>query len=264
MLGDDRHPASAGPEALVGGAGRRVKRAGPFADSATASLAVNEELARLVRETVGAGELPLVVAGSCDVSLGILAGLDHRGCGVVWIDAHADFNTPESTVSGFFAGMSLAIVTGHCYRSYWARIGGVPVAESATVLLGVRDLSPPEERERLERSAIRTVPWRDGRPQGDVRAALDDLARRVDEVYLHVDLDALDPEVAPGIVDEPVPGGLSRQDVEHAVRRVAERFGLRAVALTTYNPERDRAGQTLRVGRDLIELVSESAAAGPR
>jgi arginase len=263
MLGDDRHPASAGPEALVGGAARRVERAGPFADSATASLSVNEELARIVQEAVGAGELPLVVAGSCDVSLGILAGLGHPGCGIVWIDAHADFNTPESTVSGFFAGMSLAIVTGHCYRSYWARIGGMPVAESATVLLGVRDLSPPEERERLERSAIRAVPWRDGRPQGDVRAALDDLAERVADVYLHIDLDGLDPEVAPGIVDEPVSGGLSRQDVEDVVRGVAERFGLRAVALTTYNPERDRDGQTLRVAQGLVELVTECAAATP-
>jgi arginase len=264
MLGDDRHPASAGPQALVGGDARRVERKRPFADSATASLAVNGELARIVREAVAAGELPLVTAGSCDASLGILAGLDDAGCGVVWVDAHADFNTPESTVSGFFAGMSLAIVTGHCYRSYWARIGGVPVSEAATLLLGVRDLSPAEERERLERSAIRTVPWRDGRPEGDVQAALDDLAGRVDEVYLHIDLDGLDPEVAPGIVDEPVPGGLSRQDVEDVVRGVAERFRLRAVALTTYNPERDREGRTLRVARGLVELVTECAAATPR
>jgi arginase len=264
MLGDDRHPASAGPQALLGGDSRRVERREPFSDSATASLAINRELARIVREAVDAGELPLVAAGSCDASLGILAGLDHAGCGVVWIDAHADFNTPESTISGFFAGMSLAIVTGHCYRSYWAQIGGVPVSEAATLLLGVRDLSPAEERERLERSAIRTVPWRDGRPQADVQTALDDLARRVDDVYLHIDLDALDPEVAPGIVDEPVPGGLSRQDVEDAVQAVVDRFGLRAVALTTYNPERDREEKTLRVARGLVELVTERAAAEPR
>lgn len=89
-----------------------VERGTPFRDTASASSAVNKELAQVVQQAIAAQQLPLVLAGSCDVSLGILAGFDHTRCGVVWVDAHADFNTPDSTVSGFFAGMSLSIITG--------------------------------------------------------------------------------------------------------------------------------------------------------
>src|SRR5207249_4460528 len=186
----------------------------------------------------------------------VLGGFDHARCGVVWLDAHADFNTPESTVSGFFPGMSAAVVTGHCYRKLWAQIGdGAPVREDTVVMIGVRELAPDEERERLERSAIRVVPWQRGSPQGDVEAMLDELALRVDEVYLHVDLDAFDPEVAPAVYDEPVPGGLSLADAEQAIRATSERFRIRAAAVTTYNPELDDDGRTLKVALRVIELI---------
>jgi arginase len=218
-IGDERQTASEGPTRLVDARAalaargsatvERVEREAPFADSASASLAVNKKVARVVGKALSSGQLPVVLAGSCDVAMGVLAGFDHSRCGVVWIDAHADFNTPETTVSGFFPGMSVAVIAGHCYRSFWAQIGdSTPVTEAAMVMLGVRDLSPEAERERLERSAIHVVAWRDGKPQADVARALEELRTRVDHVYLHVDLDGLDPDVAPGIVDTPVPGGL--------------------------------------------------------
>ena len=276
-IGDDRHGASKGPERLVeAGAERllaangmevtreRVERRAPYADSASSSRAVNTELAGTVREATERGQLPLVVAGSCDACLGILGGFEHSRCGVVWLDAHADFNTPESTASGFFPGMAAAIVTGHCYRKLWAQVGdSTPVSEDAMVMLGTRDLSPAEERERLERSAIDVVGWRDGKPQADVVAALDRLATRVRDVYVHIDMDGFDPEVAPGIVDAPVPGGLSLAEAEDAIRAVAARFKIRAVALTTYNPELDEDEKTLRVGLRMIELLGELVAETP-
>lgn len=261
MIGDDRHGASQGPQRfLEAGADKRLAAAGiavtververgePFRDSASASLAVSKRLAGAVRQAIAAGRLPLVLAGSCDVSKGVLSGFDHARCGVVWIDAHGDFNTPESTISGFFAGMSLAVVTGHGYRNLWAQIGNsAPISEAATVMLGVRELDPLE-RERLNGSAIRVVHWREGRPQADVGAALDDLAARVTDVYLHIDMDSLDPQVAPGIVDHPVPGGLSLEHMEAAIRGVAGRFRVRAATLATYNPDLDQDDKTLRAG----------------
>jgi arginase len=275
MAGDDRHGASKGPQRFVqAGAGlltvrgipvtlERVERDKPFGDSASASLLVCKELASIVRKAVTAGQLPLVLAGSCDASKGILSGFDHSRCSVVWIDAHGDFNTPETTISGFFPGMSLAVITGHCYQNYWAQIGNnSPISEVATLLLGVRDLDPAE-RQRLERSAIQVVNWREGKPQADVRACLDALAKRVQEVYLHVDMDAFDPQVAPGVVDHPVSGGLSLQDMEAAIRAVAARFRIRAAALATYNPDRDQDDKTLYAGLRIIELLAECAGAAP-
>ncbi len=125
------------------------------------------------------------------------------------------------------------------------------------MLLGVRDLSPAAERERLERSAIRVVEWREGRPQDDVAPALDRLATRVRDVYVHIDLDAFAPELAPGIADEPVPGGLSLTDGETIVGAVAERFDIRAATIATYAPQRDEDERTLRLAVRLIELIAE-------
>jgi len=236
-----------------------VERGESFRDSVSASRAVNQQLAHLVRRAVVEGRLPLVLAGSCDSSIGTLTGFDHARCGVIWLDAHGDFNTPNSTISGFFAGMALAVITGHCYQNLWSRIGdSTPIAESATLLLGVRDLDPAE-RERLQHSAIQVVAWHNGKPAGDVFVALDTLAARVQEIYLHIDLDAFDPSVAPGIVDFPVPGGLSLVDMERIVRAAVTRFDIRAASLTSFDPDRDHEEKTLRAGLRILEVLAEHA-----
>ena len=271
MAGDDRHGSSRGPQrVLEAGAGgvlaargigvtlQTIERGEPFRDTAASSARVNKQLATVVRKAVDAGQLPIVLAGSCNSCLGVVAGFDHAHCGAVWLDAHADFNTPESTLSGFFPGMSMAVITGQCYRQYWAEIGdSTPIAEDAIVMYGVRDLWPEAERERLERSGIQVVEWRDGKPSGDLVAPLEQFAGRVEEIYLHVDFDGFAPEVAPGIVDEPVPGGLSFEDAEAIMRAAAERFRIRAATLATYTPELDKEERTLRVGLRIIELLGE-------
>jgi arginase len=268
--GDDTSPSSRGPEQLLkAGAAEAlaahgadvqvetIERGTPFLDTATASLAVNRRLAAAVRKSVEAGRLPIVLTGSCNSALGVVAGFEHARCGAVWLDAHGDFNTPESTASGFFPGMSLAIVTGHCYRDYWSQVGdGTPLVESSIALFGVRDLSPPREEERLRASGIMAVEWRDGRPAASVTATLDALRARVKEVYLHVDFDAFAPDVAPGVADEPVAGGLSRADAAEVIRGAGERFDIRAVTLATYAPDRDEDDRTLRLALELLELVA--------
>ena len=276
MAGDGAHPAAEGPgrylhagaERLLAGGGIRVTsrraevRTQVGVDAPSASRAVNRRLRPLVQAAAAEGQLPVVLAGSCDVCMGVLAGLERKRCGMVWIDAHADFNTPQSSVSGFLPGMSLAIATGHCHQRLWASIGNsTPVPEDVTVLVGVRILSPPVEAHRLRQSNIRTVPWHQGTPVGDLDAELDRLAGRVDEVYLHIDNDAFDPRTAPGVVDEPVPGGLSMSDMEHAVTAVASRFRVAAVTLATYTPHNDRDDRTLNAGLRILELLGRYAAA---
>jgi arginase len=267
--GDDRHGSSQGPRGLIDagavdllrGLGFPVTvdcvdRGAPFRDTASSAAAVNKQLAAAVARANENGALPLVLASSCNSSLGVLAGFDHSDCGAVWIDAHADFNTPESSASGFFPGMSLAVVTGHCYRNYWRQTGdNTPLDEESIALFGVRDVSPEAERERLERSAINVVPWLEGKPVRDVCEALDSVARQVGEIYLHVDFDGFAPEVAPGIVDEPAPGGLTREQAEEIIRAAAARFHISAVTFATYTPSNDHDERTLRLALDLIALV---------
>jgi arginase len=271
--GDDRHGSSKGPQRLlaagadkqlaacgIGVTVERADRGAPFRDTATAAAQVNKHVAALVAKALATRQLPVVVTGSCNTSLGVLAGFEHASCGAVWLDAHADFNTPESTVSGFFPGMSVAVITGHCYRDYWAQIGdNTPLSEDKIVMFGVRDVFPQAERERLQRSGIKVVEWRDARPTEDIQAPLDDLASRARDIYLHVDFDAFAPEVAPGIVDPPVPGGLSLADAERIIGATAARFRIRAATLATYTPELDRDDKTLSVALRIIRLLGHYA-----
>jgi arginase len=277
-MGDDRHDASDGGRRLIGGGGRelfarrgiacrelRVARRAPFADTASACLAVHHELAAAVATAAAVGELPIVIAGSCDAATGLLGGLARERCGVVWIDAHADFNTPDSTVTGFFPGMALAIVTGHCYAAWWAQIGNAaPVPETHVALFGIRELSPDAERERVERSRILRVAWLDGQPDGDIDVTVATLADRVEHVYLHIDLDALDPSLAPGIVDKPVPQGLSLPQLDEVLDAVTGTLGLHAVALTTYTPSRDVDGATHATALHVLARIADHHAAGRR
>lgn len=266
MAGDDRHGSSRGPKRLLeaGASGvlaargvgvtlKTIDRGEPFRDTAASAARLNKQLAVVVRKAVDAGQLPIVLAGSCKILPGCRRRLRPRGLRRRLARRPRRLHTPESTLSGFFPGMSMAVITGHCYRRYWAEIGdSTPIAEDAIVMYGVRDLWPEAERERLECSGIQVVKWRDGKPSGDLVAPLEQLARRVQEIYLHIDFDGFAPEVAPGIVDEPVPGGLSFEDAEEIMRAAAERFRIRAATLATYTPELDKEERTLRVGLRII------------
>ena len=275
MAGDAAHPvaqaparyAQAGAERLLAGKGvlagvSRVdigpagRRIGP-----DAAAAVSRILCQQVRQAVSAGQFPLVLAGSCDAAIGAVAGLDPGCCGVVWADAHADFNTPKSSASGFFPGMSLATITGHCHRQLWASLGArPPIPEELVVLAGVRSLPPEAEAHRLTGSAIHVVPWKNGRPDGDLAAALDELASHAGQAYLHIDNDAFDPQTAPGVVDEPVPGGLSLAQMQELIRAAAARLPIAAATIATYTPANDHQDQTLDADIRIIELLAEYAA----
>lgn len=241
-----------------------VERRGATEEIPAAVVDGNQVLAAAVARAVAAEAFPLVLSGSCSASLGVLAGLNEP-VGIVWFDAHGDFNTPETTPSGFFDGMPLAVATGLCYRDVWDGIASLPPVPAAhTLLVGVRDLDPGE-RQNLHHSGVLMVTAGELRRQG-VRAALnpklDILLSRVQEVYLHFDIDALDPELAPG-VDYKAPGGLLLGEAEEALRLVTRRLRVRAATLAAYNPDCEVEDRTLTAGLHLL-LVLALALSNPR
>jgi len=192
---------------------------------------------------VAAHDRPVVVlAGNCNSCLGTLAGLADPG--IVWFDAHGDFNTPETTISGALEGMSLAIATGHCHPELMAR----PVPEENVVLAATRSLDPLEEV-RLRGAQIKLASL-DALPD-----AVDELAGRVSTIYMHLDLDVLDPAISPG-VNFSEPGGISEEQLFGAVRHVMSTGKLGAAAIANFNPEQDREGRTLGIVRELMALLS--------
>ena len=263
MAGDPRHPAAAGPAAITAalyGAGcefptRRVSVESSTGDAIADSIRVSTELRGVVAAVAVDGDVPIVLAGSCDVAPAVLAGIRRFDLGVIWLDAHADFNTPESSVSGFWPGMTLAILVGDCGQNVWSALGWGPTAPERVLLMGVRSLSPEEECLRLERSGPRVVPWRDGLPQHEIHTAMEGLTREVHDVYLHLDLDALDPSIGRGVVDPPVAGGLSSSQLADLITEIRERMAIVGATIATYTPANDD-GHTLPVAIDSIRHLT--------
>ena len=229
----------------------------PPAEVATA-FELDRLIAEQVREAVAGGEFPLVLSGNCNTAVGTIAGLGASDLGVVWFDAHADFNTPETTTTGFTDGMGLAIIVGHCWKEM---AGGVPgfsaVAERDVVLAGVRAIEPAEE-ERLAASDVSVVGAdRIGlEAPGNLEVALDGLKSRV---YVHLDLDVLDPEKA-GKANEFAPaGGLSAEDLKTALGVVRERFAVAAAGIASYDPAFDPDGRVLAVALACARILTAPA-----
>jgi arginase len=258
-----------GPEHLLRGGledalrarGHRVSAERVEADAESGEVAATFLLARTLAERVreAAPAFPLVLSGNCSAAPGVLGGAGPAG--VLWLDAHADLNTPETSRSGFVDGMSLAVATGRCWTGIAGTIRGfLPVPDEFVVLAGARDLDPGE-RVILARSAITTVDVPRVREEGVEAAfgpALAALAERVERVYLHVDLDVLDPSEARanGFAAR---GGLTPDEVEAAVRLAGSRLEIVGATLSAYDPDADEEARVPAAAARIAAAAIESA-----
>ncbi|MDH5803689.1 MAG: arginase family protein [Gemmatimonadota bacterium] len=225
------------------------------------TFAINRLIADAVRRAVEAGEFPVVLGGNCNVCLGVVGGIGAENLGVTWFDAHGDFHDSDSTGSGFFDGMPLHIATGNSWRKMASTIPGFkPVRESSVVLAGVRDLDDGEV-DLLEDSSIAVVPWED--LTGDSKyesfgSAVSDLSNDVEELYIHVDLDVLAPEIAPANSYQPK-GGLTLDQFAGALELLSGQFRVRAVTLACYDPSGDRENKAALAGIAIVKMLTDIA-----
>ena len=206
-------------------------------------------LGRAVAVARERGALPLVLGGDCLTALGVLAGLGRpEETGIAWLDAHGDFNTPETTLSGYLGGMPLACAVGRGLDELRARVGLTPIPERNVALLGPRDLDPLEEHALVHSQVmlVRPIDLVGGAVLDDAVTALGDLP----QLYLHIDIDLINPEDAPG-VDFAAPDGPRAADVAVLAGRLAGLGNLAALALTAVNPEKDD-GRTVKAALTVI------------
>jgi arginase len=224
------------------------------------SFAVISRIAEAVRAARESGEFPVVLSGSCFAAVGVVAGLGERAPGVIWFDAHGDFNEPGTADSGYLDGMGLAILVGHAWQGLAAQVPGArSVPESAVVLAGARDLDEPE-RPRLERSAINHLPAAALADPAAVVEAVGAMEPEPGGLYVHVDLDVLDSEVA-RVNRYAAPGGISAGELEAALAALLADERVSAVSLTAYEPELDPDTLVPPIAMRLLELVGERVAA---
>jgi arginase len=201
-----------------------------------------------VSTSIQAGNFPLVVGGDHSLSIGSVRGAArNKKIGVIWIDAHADFNTAETTPSGNIHGMSLAILAGRGDPSLiqlWDE--PTPVIDPKNIaIIGARDLDEGEKANLRDAGAM-VMSMEQIDRYGMVKVvekAIERVSRDVDGIFLSLDLDALDPQHAPG-VGTPVPAGLNQREVHLACELISETGKLIGMDLVEVNPILDVQNQT--------------------
>lgn len=243
------HLRSAGLEKHLAAQGHRVdsKVIEPASMNWRAEVQTSFELMRAVAEQVraarAASRFPLVLSGNCLSAVGAIAGLGPR-TGVIWIDAHGDFNTPQTTMSGFLDGMTLATATGRCWVELARSIEGFePVPDKAVVLIGARDLDPGESqtlaRSEIVRLGVESAP-------NEIESVLQNLGPTMERFYIHLDLDALDPGEgkANGYSAR---GGFSNANLQRLLAIVASHLPVEAMTIASYDPSYDTEGKVCAI-----------------
>lgn len=201
----------------------------------------------------------LVIGGDHSLAIGALAGLSDscRRLGLLWIDAHPDFNTPYSNPSGNIHGMSLAVACGRGHAALQSIADRMPlVLEEDVALFGCRDIDPGEQR-ALETSRVRlqtAAEWRRRGVTAELVAAARTLAARCDHVHLSFDIDTLDPSVAPG-TGTPVAAGLLPQELLPALGELSQERLIHSAEFVEYNPKLDADWRTAGAMIDLIAAL---------
>jgi arginase len=219
-----------------------------------------DEVFARVQASLRAGRFPLILGGDHSIAIGSIKGAadfwvqQGRQLGLLWVDAHADMNTPATSPSGNIHGMPLSTVLGLGFERLVHTGGmGPRLRPENVVLLGIRDLDR-DEQTFVKETGIRYYTMKDLDQRGMyavVTEALDDLTKRCAALHVSFDLDAVDPVYAPG-VSTPVRGGLTYREAHLLLELVAEQGLLRSLDLVELNPMNDVGHQTTRL---CIELA---------
>jgi arginase len=218
-------------------------------------VAVTEELAKQVTVTLQENLFPLVLGGDHSVALGSVAGAArvHKNIGVLWIDAHADFNTDETTPSGNIHGMILSALAGLGNKQLTEIGGWTPkINMEYIVIIGARDLDPGEQ-DLLRKHHIHVFTMSDIDQQGIanvMKQAIAIAGQNGNPIHVSLDMDSLDPHEAPG-VGTPVRGGLSYREAHFAMELIAQTGKMISMDVVEVNSILDRENATAQLAVEL-------------
>jgi arginase len=281
-LGQSRRGVDMGPSALrVAGLQSRLKSLGhtvedignlnvrqpeeqPYGEKRAKYLTEIAEsckgLAEITERSLSEGYFPLVLGGDHSIAVGSCSGVSNffraesKSVGYLWLDAHGDMNTPESSPSGNIHGMPLAAIIGYGPPELVEMFGYKPKVEPRNVcLVGVRDLDP-KERRLIKESGVHVFTMRDIDERG-MRDVMSEALRFVtddtDGVAVSLDLDFIDPDDAPG-VGTPVRGGATYREAHLAMEMIADSEAMVSLEVVEINPVIDTHNQTALLGVEMV------------
>ncbi|MGB3713168.1 MAG: arginase family protein [Candidatus Promineifilaceae bacterium] len=199
-----------------------------------------------VAAAAAAGDKPVSVAGDCCTTIGVLAGLQQAGVApsLIWFDAHGDFNTWETSPSGFLGGMPLAMLVGLGEQTIVEGIGMKILPEERVILTDARDLDPGE-KEAVAGSGVKHLT--------DVADLLESPLPE-GPIWVHFDVDILNTRELPA-VSYPAPGGPSADLLRRVFKRLASTGRLVAVSLSSWNDELDQDGRSRDLSMELLSVL---------
>ncbi|RME82909.1 MAG: arginase [Planctomycetota bacterium] len=214
----------------------------------------NQLLAQHVEEVSKTDSFSIVLGGDHSIAAGSVAGLRrNHTIGVLWVDAHGDYNTPDTSPSGNLHGMPLSSIVGKDPKEIAPFGDSEPLRPGEVVLLGVRELDP-QEKENLLQDGVPIFTMRDidelGIAEATRRALLHFTRMDIERIHLSLDLDVLDPQLAPG-VGTPVPGGLTYREAHLLMEILSEDERIKSMDLVEINPILDIKNRTAEMAVDL-------------
>ncbi len=222
---------------------------------------VNQAIQKHVQRALRGGQFPLILGGDHSLAIGTVSGVaqfmkqKNERIGVIWVDAHADMNTPETTPSGNIHGMPVSVLLGHGAPQLVALNGGTPslLPENVTII-GARDIDPGE-KELIRQLNVRVITMSEIDERG-VGACIEEAIERASQgtagFHLSFDLDAIDPWEAPG-VGTPVEGGLTYREAHLICEKVAQSQRMLSMEMVELNPVLDARNRTAELAVSLIE-----------
>lgn len=213
-----------------------------------------EKAYKLGAEAIKNGEIPLFLGGDHSAAIGSIGGVTaEKPCGLIWVDAHGDFNTPETSASQNIHGMALAVLLGMGSEQL-VNVGrpGPKMAPENVIMIGVRDLDG-EEKRLLANSGCTVFTMRDVDELGMhavLRKALKKL-EHIPNIHLSLDMDAMDPQEAPG-VGTPSPGGLTYREAQLIMETLCDSGKLQSADVMEANPILDTQNKTAQVAVSLM------------
>lgn len=217
----------------------------------SAAFQLARQIAERVQEVRSAGAFPIVLSGNCNAAVGTISGCGAESTAITWFDAHGEATTPETTRSGFLDGMPISTLLGRAWQTLAKTVPGFStVPGKRIVLFGARhfDLGEAELLDECRVNRVATL--------AELNKCLPFLIASVEQIYLHIDLDVLDPAEAMANQWTP-PNGITIQTLLSAVADIREQTKPVALGIASYDPAVDGDGRALSAALDVVKVLLE-------
>ena len=236
---------------------KEIREEQKFPTEIATSFKLLDLLRMEVKQATRDQSLPIILSGNCSATVGVIAGLEAGNIGVIWLDTHGDCETPDTTTSGFLDGMGMSMLLNRCWQNLLSLYKlNTSITGERIALIGARDLSKYEEQ-FIKANGINYISVDDIKRSNIERIetiCTEFLRSGIQKLHLHIDVDVIDPSVAPSN-SYAVKNGLNKNEVFNLINSCTSKIPLSSVTIASYDPSLDKDSDMLEIINELIETI---------